>query len=125
MGIIQVSDWTPLSVGILITTTIGAISGAVATIIGALNRTDVKSTRKTTEATHILTNSAMGEQLLSSIADKLALSVILHANAAKSGLQADMDAAMAMDVRVKAAEVKYQQHMQNQAVVDARNTVIP
>src|ERR1700683_503654 len=115
-----ISQWTPLSVGILITSVLGAVGGMIATVIGAMNRTDVLSVKRTGVATHILTNSAMGEQLLAGIADKQALSVVLHAIATKSGSQADLDAAAAMDVRVEAAKVKSQTHIKNQAVVDAR-----
>jgi hypothetical protein len=65
----------------------------------------------------------MGEQLLAGIADKQALSVVLHAIAAKSGLPSDLEAATAMDVRVKAAQEKYQIHAKNQAVVDAKGVL--
>jgi hypothetical protein len=115
------SQWTPFNVGILITTTLAAVGSTAAVIIGALNRSDVISTKKTGEATHVLTNSAMGQQLLDGIADKQALSVVLHSVASASGKAEDLAAATAMDVRVKAAEAKYQQHQKNQAVVDATN----
>jgi hypothetical protein len=114
------SQWTPLAIGILITGIFAAVGSTVATILGAMNRTDVLSTKKTGEATHILTNSAMGQQLLDGIADKQALSVVLHTLATNSGKPEDLAAAIAMDVRVKAAEVKYQQHQRNQAIVDEK-----
>jgi hypothetical protein len=106
---------------------IAAILSSVAVIIGALNKTTIESVKKTGEvtnkisdATHTLTNSAMGAQLLSAIEDKQALSVVLHSNAKKSGVLTDLEAAQAMDVRVEAAKKLYQEHVRNQAVVDAK-----
>jgi len=99
---------------------IAAILSSVAVIIGSLNKSTIESVKKTGEATHTLSNSAMGAQLLSSIADKEALAVVLHSVATKSGVLSDLEAAAAMDVRVEAAKKLYQEHVRNQAVVDAK-----
>jgi hypothetical protein len=68
---------------------------------------------------HILSNSAMGSQLLSKVELLKALAVFAH-RLAETGTEADVAAAKALDVRVIAAQVEYQDHLIKQAKVDAK-----
>jgi hypothetical protein len=99
---------------------IAAIGGGAAAIIGALNRRDVKSVKKTSEATHILSNSAMGAQLAINVELLQALSVQAHRFASLTKQDGDVATAKAFDVRVEGAKKLYQEHLTKQAVVDAQ-----
>lgn len=105
---------------------VGAAFAGVAAVIGAVNKRDITAVKKevssvkaTTEATHTLSNSAMGEQMKSTLAALMALSVVQHRLAA-NGQEAEVAAAEAVDVQVEAARKLLQDHLTKQAVVDAK-----
>lgn len=101
---------------------IAAIIGAIN--IGKINRAErkIESVRKTGEATHELSNSAMGQQLLTNVELLAELSVQAHRFAAVTKEAADLATAQAFDVKVEAAKKLYETHVRKQAVVDATNT---
>jgi hypothetical protein len=106
---------------------IAAFAAGVAAVIGAVNKRDIGTVRKelvsvkhTGEATHTLSNSAMGAQLQVNVATLEALSVVLHRVAVTSKEEADAAAALAVDVRVDAAKKVLQDHLTKQAVVDSK-----
>jgi len=74
--------------------------------------------KKVADATHALSNSAMGVQLLANVQNLEALSVLAH-RFAENNNAADIAAAVAIDVRVESAKTVYQEHLKQQAVVDA------
>jgi hypothetical protein len=60
----------------------------------------------------------MGVQLLANVQNLEALSVLAH-RFAENNNAADIAAAVAIDVRVESAKTVYQEHLKQQAVVDA------
>src|ERR1700690_3356296 len=87
-------------------------------VITAWTAAKAAAIKKVTDATHVLTNTAYGAQLLINGQNLEALAVLSH-RFAESGGRADVDAAAAIDVRVEAAKAEYQMHLKQQAVVDA------
>ena len=87
-------------------------------IIGAWTAHKTSAIKKVADATHILTNSAMGAQLLANVQNLQAMAVLAH-RFAENGNAADIAAAVAIDVRVEEAKAKYQDHVKRQAIVDA------
>ena len=79
----------------------------------------IKSVQKTAEATHILSNSAMGEQLKQSLQFAIANSVTAHRLAVLTKEAGDEAAALASDVVVKQQAALLQEHLISQAKVDA------
>jgi phosphoribosylanthranilate isomerase len=79
----------------------------------------VDDTQKVAVATHTLSNSAMGAQLLNNVQTLESLSVFAH-RLAESNNPSDIAAAVAIDVRVEAAKAEYQEHVKKQAVVDSK-----
>jgi hypothetical protein len=106
--------------------TVAAIAAGIAAVIGAINqreitgvKKDLTSVKHTSEATHTLSNSAMGQQLRENLATLQAWAVDRHRIAA-NGQEAEIAAAAAVDVKVEAARKALQDHLTKQAVVDAR-----
>lgn len=97
------------------------ITGVFTLVVQHRNTVKLDSVKKTGEATHDLSNSAMGAQLLAAIEDKQALSVVLHAVAKERGTPEALAAAQAQDVRVETAKKLYNEHQRNQAKVDAKH----
>lgn len=101
---------------------IAALASGVAMVLGAVNKIQLEGVKRVADATHTLSNSAMGQQLVTNLATMEALSVVLHRIAAgQGGVEADVEAAKAIDVRVAAAKKEYTEHLIKQAVVDATN----
>lgn len=119
----QVSPWAYAPA------TIAAIFAGVASIVGTIvthrksveNGQELAKVKKTGEATHTLTNSAMGAQLLTTVELLQAQAVQAHRIAALTHEDADEATAEALEVKVKAAQEVYQKHMTNQAIVDAKS----
>ena len=88
-------------------------------VIGAWTAAKTSQVKKIAEATHTLTNSAMGAQLLTNVQNLEALAVLAH-RFAENNNESDIAAASAIDVRVAAAKALYQKHLINQATVDAK-----
>lgn len=87
-------------------------------IITAWTAAKAAAIKRVADATHVLSNSAMGAQLLANVQNLEALSVLAH-RFAENKNEADKAAADAIDVRVKAAKEEYQEHLKRQAIVDA------
>ena len=100
------------------TLTVGIISILNHFSIKAGNK-EINSVKKTGEATHTLSNSAMGAQLAINVELLQALSVQAHRFATMTGQEGDTATAKAFDVRVTGAQKLYQEHLTKQAVVDA------
>jgi len=78
------------------------------------------SIKKTTEATHVLTNSAMGEQLKTAVQFATSTSVLAHRLAALTKEAGDAAYATATDIVVKEQQALLQKHLTAQAIVDAQ-----
>jgi hypothetical protein len=78
------------------------------------------STLKISKATHILSNSAMGEQKRVNVEFAEAAAVSMHRIAALTGEAGDIAAAEAADIRVRTQRIIYEQHLIRQAKVDAQ-----
>jgi len=87
-------------------------------VITAWTASKAAAIKKVADATHILTNSAMGAQLLANVQNLQAMAVLAH-RFAENNNASDIAAAAAIDVRVEEARAKYQEHVKRQAVVDA------
>lgn len=75
--------------------------------------------RRTGEATHKLSNSAMGQQLKDKVAFAKQVAVLSHQLANFTKEQTARSAAMAADVVVASAELEYRNHLIQQAKADA------
>jgi hypothetical protein len=108
--------------------TIAAAGAGIAAIIGAVkNNRDIAGVKKslvkvekTSEAIHTLSNSAMGAQLLTKVELLQMLAVQAHRLAEVTKEAADAAVAQSFEVQVAAAKKVYQDHLMQQAVVDAR-----
>jgi hypothetical protein len=89
-------------------------------IITAWNAYQSGKIKKTGEATHILSNSAMGEQKKLNVDFAKRYAVQAHRFADMTKLDSDIAAALAADIVVKEQEVIYNQHLIQQAKVDAK-----
>jgi hypothetical protein len=87
--------------------------------ISAWTAAKTSAIKKVADATHTLSNSAMGAQLLANVQNLEALGVLAH-RFAQNGVEADIAYAAAIDVRVEAAKEEYQDHIRKQAVVDSK-----
>jgi hypothetical protein len=107
-----------------IITGVGSCVAAVGSIVNGwrLTRTnkELKSVRKTGEATHTLSNSAMGEQIKTKLETFRAMSVIAHRLALVTGTEGDHASAEALDVQVELVAKELSEHVARQAAVDAR-----
>ena len=92
---------------------------AIIAVSGAYTLWKTQQIKKVADATHILSNSAMGQQLLSKVQILESLSVVAHRLAHTTNNSADTAAADAIDVRVQSAQQDYEKHQQRQAIVDA------
>jgi len=90
-------------------------------ITTAWNAYQAGKIKKTGEATHMLSNSAMGEQKKLNVDFARRYAVQAHRIAEITNVDADKVAAEAADVVVKDQEMIYQQHLINQAKVDAKD----
>jgi hypothetical protein len=86
---------------------------------GARRDKKIESIKKTGEATHTLSNSAMGAQLKLNVEFAQSNAVILHRMADYTKTEGDAAAALAADVKLEAQKVIYQAHLVQQAKVDA------
>jgi ribose/xylose/arabinose/galactoside ABC-type transport system permease subunit len=98
---------------------IAAIGAWQATKAAARDKIIV-SIKKTAEATHILSNSAMGEQLKTAVQFATSTSVIAHRLADLTKEAGDAAYATATDVVVKEQQALLQKHLTAQAVIDAQ-----
>jgi hypothetical protein len=92
---------------------------AVGTIT-AWNAHQAGKIKRTGEATHLLSNSAMGEQKKLNVDFARRYAVQAHRFADMTNLDSDIAAAVAADVVVKEQESIYNQHLVQQAKVDAK-----
>jgi hypothetical protein len=90
--------------------------------ITAWNAFQAEKIKKTGEATHILSNSAMGEQKKLNVDFAKANAVLAHRIAVLTREEGDIDAATDADVRVKIQEDLYKAHLVQQAKVDAKDS---
>lgn len=101
---------------------ITATFAGIAVCFGAWNAHRIESVKKTAEATHTLSNSAMGGQILGKVQALTASAVVARRLAQVTNSPADFANAAALDVQVAAAATEYQTHVSNQAVVDSKIT---
>ena len=78
-------------------------------------------TKKVVDATHQLSNSAMGAQLQDAVDSALEKSVLQHRLAELTNADGDKAAAAAADLRVIAKKKLLYDHLANQAIVDAND----
>jgi hypothetical protein len=76
--------------------------------------------KKVVDATHTLSNSAMGTQLKARVDAGKALAVALHRTAEMTGAVGDKAAAAAADQNVVETQKVLDNHLTQQAVVDAK-----
>ena len=100
------------------TEAINSVAMLAIAIIGIWTAHKTSTIKKVADATHVLTNSAMGEQLLANVQNLQAMAVLAH-RFAENNNAGDIASAVAIDVRVEEAKAKYQEHVKNQAIVDA------
>lgn len=81
----------------------------------------VASIKATGEATHILSNSAMGAQLKLNVSFARAVAVMAHRVATITKEDGDLASAEAADIQVHDQEAILQLHLIQQAKVDARD----
>lgn len=81
--------------------------------------TEIASVKKTGEAVHVLSNSAMGAQLKINVQYAKAAALLAHRLAAVTGEKGDEAAAAALDLAVGEQEVLLNTHVIQQAKVDA------
>lgn len=74
--------------------------------------------KKTGDAIHVLTNSAMGSQLQYNVDSAIKLAVTMHRLADYTQQPEAMAAALAADVDVERAKIELQAHMVRQAKAD-------
>jgi hypothetical protein len=90
------------------------------TILSGRRDRVAKTTLRITKATHVLSNSAMGEQKRVNVEFAEAAAVSMHRIAALTGEAGDIAAAEAADIRVRTQRIIYEQHLIRQAKVDAQ-----
>ena len=78
----------------------------------------VEQVDKTSNAIHILTNSAMAIQLKTNIQLSKALGLMAHRLATSSGQAGDLAAAHAIDVQTRDYETAYNDHMLSEARIE-------
>jgi hypothetical protein len=89
---------------------------AILTVYGQFQLNKIK---KTGEATHTLSNSAMGSQLQSKVETTQQIAVLSHRLAEYTKQPEAEAAAIAADLKVLQAKQEYQDHLIRQAKVDA------
>jgi hypothetical protein len=89
-------------------------------IIGIINTRKLEAVKKTGEATHKLSNSAMGAELQGRVDDAEVISLLFHRIAQLSGnAPGDLEAATAADKKLEQRKKLLNQHLVQQAAVDA------
>ena len=81
----------------------------------------VDKVEKTSNAIHVLTNSAMAIQFMTNIQLSKALGLMAHRLAMSSGQAGDLAAAHAIDVQTKDYEIAYNDHMISEARTELHN----
>lgn len=95
------------------------ILGAWTTYQSAKRDKEIASVKKTGEAIHTLSNSAMGAQLKKNVQFAQANATLAHRMAEITKESADIAAAIAADIVVKQEQELLQVHLIQQAIVDA------
>ena len=95
------------------------IVGLTTAVLVAWNTWKASKNEKVVKQIHVLTNSAMGDQLRLNLKFAERFAVQAHRLAALSGDNGDKAAAVAADVDVESQKSIYQEHLLRQAKVDA------
>jgi ADP-ribosylglycohydrolase len=100
-----------------------SITGAFGIIHDRRIERKIDKVERVTEATHTLSNSAMGAQLLTKVELLQMLAVQAHRLAEVTKEAGDLTIAKAFEVQVEAAKKLYQEHVTKQAIIDAKGGV--
>lgn len=113
----------PIAVALITGLTLLAANVATNTANVYINRKNSKTldhVETVAVATHVLTNSQLGVQILAKQQNLEVAAVFAHELAKLRGSPADVTAAAALDIRVEAAKKEYEEHQARQAQVDAQ-----
>jgi hypothetical protein len=89
-------------------------------ILNMIQQYTLGKVKKTGEANHQLSNSAMGAQLQDAVDTAQEKAIFAHRIADLTKTAGDSAAATAADVRVIAKRKLLEEHLKNQAIVDAK-----